>query len=189
MPYQGTNSRFPTRGGGNSSRFNPYDRSSTDHRLEESQTSFGGYDNREYDRGGAGYRASRRSLSPARYASSRGYHGSDTGEVEGVGGAAAKLVFDTPPSVGGEHIEEEVNPVVVVVAANLKATVMTKSIAKAIAVLLKSFMATRALRRASPKLVATPTEAQAETKSMSSLPFKILSKDQPRLCMNRAKVK
>ncbi|KAJ2751558.1 hypothetical protein GGI19_004403 [Coemansia pectinata] len=85
MPYQGKNPRYPTRGGGNSTRFSPYGRLPADHRSGEMSPAYGGYDDREYDGGGggAGYRASRRSPSIGRYPSSRGNQGRDTGDVDG----------------------------------------------------------------------------------------------------------
>ncbi|KAJ2880561.1 hypothetical protein H4R27_004649 [Coemansia aciculifera] len=85
MPYQGKNPRYPTRGGGNSTRFSPYGRLPADHRSGEMSPAYGGYDDREYDGGGggAGYRASRRSPSIGRYPSSRGNQGRDTGGVDG----------------------------------------------------------------------------------------------------------
>ncbi|KAJ2815355.1 hypothetical protein FBU31_006956, partial [Coemansia sp. 'formosensis'] len=67
------------------SRFSPYGRSSDDHRSEEVTPAYGGYDDRDYDggRGGAGFRASRRSPSTGRYPSSRGYHTRDTDDADG----------------------------------------------------------------------------------------------------------
>ncbi|KAJ2638079.1 hypothetical protein GGF44_002851 [Coemansia sp. RSA 1694] len=101
MPYQGSNPRYPVRGGAresSSTRYSPYGKSSTERRPLRGEASFyGGYEggsndlststgryNNNSSSGAADYRASHHSpSSTGRYPSSRGYYDRDTDAAGG----------------------------------------------------------------------------------------------------------